>query len=358
MYDPACRWSRSWRKQQWWLCSGYSGGNMTGFFEHKGGQEGMRQDQRNAKLKQEWLEFLFSTPPRVNMCPEADDMCWKFQSMSQPTIPVLGHDYTKVRVPVMWNNKMSAIQDLLNTIPSEGNDPMDSYRWLDRYDQLHYESESIHKYAQGMCVAIPELPEAIEVLMVAADLAIVKLWSLHREHKPLRTVPRIFMVLPSAWVLSNMTQDDNGNDGADDHEDDMQGGSDDSNNGVPEDLNGLCQECSREGRAASCEGEPQQACLQCWHLKHKCSHAVGKHKNPIAPQAAASSSNKCAKPMPPAASLSSSLPPVKVTLWLPHKVINQALHRDPTLEFLTSPLTAPMPSPTIPSPELPIASQS
>ncbi|KAI6014374.1 hypothetical protein EDC04DRAFT_2904137 [Pisolithus marmoratus] len=124
--------------------------------------------------------------------------------MSQPTVPVLGHDYAKVGVPIMWNNKMSAIQDLLNAIPSEGDDPMDSYRWLDRYDQLHYESESICKYAWGMHVAIPELPEAIEVLMVAADLAIMKLWSLHQEHKPQRMVPRIFMVPPGTWVLSNV----------------------------------------------------------------------------------------------------------------------------------------------------------
>ncbi|KAI6016730.1 hypothetical protein EDC04DRAFT_2903012 [Pisolithus marmoratus] len=59
-----------------------------------------------------------------------------------------------------------------------------------------------------------------------------------------------------------------------------------------------------------------------------------------------------------AASSSSSLPPVKVTLQLPHKVIDRALHCGPTLEFSTSPSTAPVPSPTIPSPELPVASQS
>ncbi|KAI6014375.1 hypothetical protein EDC04DRAFT_2904138 [Pisolithus marmoratus] len=82
------------------------------------------------------------------------------------------------------------------------------------------------------------------------------------------------------------------------------------------------------------------------------------HKNPIAPQVAALLSNKCAKLMPPAASSLSSLPPVKVTLQLPCEVINQALCHDPTPEFSTSPLTAPMPSPTIPSPELPITSQS
>ncbi|KAI6024370.1 hypothetical protein EDC04DRAFT_2606468 [Pisolithus marmoratus] len=277
--------------------------------------------------------------------------------MSQPTIPVLGRDYAKVGVPVMWNNKMLVIQDLLNAVPSEGDDPVDSYRWLD----------SICKYAWGMHVAVPELPEALEVSMAATDLAIAKLRSLHREHKPQRMAPRIFMVPPGAWVPSNMegygnrpkwarrqmervavsgdkgkqkmTQDNDSDDSADDHEDDMQGGGDDSNDRVPEDLDGPCQECSREGRATSCEGEPQQ------------------HKNPIAPQAAASSSNKHAKPMPPAASSSSSLPPIKVTLQLPCEVIDRALCRGPTPEFLTSPSTAPAPSPTVPSPELPVASQ-
>ncbi|KAI6027162.1 hypothetical protein EDC04DRAFT_2605923 [Pisolithus marmoratus] len=186
--------------------------------------------------------------------------------MSQSTIPVFGHDYAEVGVPIMWNNKMSAIQGLLNAVPLEGDDLMDLYRWLDRYDQLHYKAESICNYAQGMHVAIPELPEVIKVLMAAADLVITKLQLLHHEHKPWMTVPRIFMVPPSAWVPSNvegygdrpkwaqkqaeraaassgkgkqkMTQDDDDDNGADDHKDNIQGSSDDGNDRVSEHLKG------------------------------------------------------------------------------------------------------------------------
>ncbi|KAI6047547.1 hypothetical protein EDC04DRAFT_2596970 [Pisolithus marmoratus] len=266
-----------------------------GFFEHEDGWEGTRQDQRNAELEQEWLRHVYEKPLwrqgefmcGVNTCPEADDMCWKFQSVSQPTVPVFSHDHAKVGVPVMWNNKMSAIQDLLNAIPSEGDDPVDLYRWLDRYDQLHYEAESICNYAQGMHVTIPELTEAVKVSMAAADLVIAKLQLLHREYKPQMMAPRIFMVPPGAWVPSNMegygnrpkqawrqtekvavgsskgkqkmTQDDEDEDeeGADNHEDDQQGGSNDNDKAL-ENLDGPCNECSGEGRGASCEGEPQQ----------------------------------------------------------------------------------------------------
>ncbi|KAI6043427.1 hypothetical protein EDC04DRAFT_2890818 [Pisolithus marmoratus] len=182
--------------------------------------------------------------------------------MSQSTIPVFRHDYAKAEVPTMWNNKMMAIQDLLNTVPSECEDPVDSYRWLDQYDQLHYEAESIHNYMQGMHVAVPELPKAIQVLMAAADLAIMKLQLLHHEHKAQMMAPRIFMVLPSAWVLKRaavssgkgkqkMTQDDEDDNGADDNKDDIQGGSNDGNDRVPADLKGPCKECSGEGRGAS-----------------------------------------------------------------------------------------------------------
>ncbi|KAI5980612.1 hypothetical protein EDC04DRAFT_2618245 [Pisolithus marmoratus] len=227
------------------------------------------------------------------MCPEADDTCWKFQSpiisdpprpalclknnsMSQPTIPVLGCDYAK------------------------------------------YKSESICKYAWGMHVAIPEL------LRPSKSQWWLLTWPLQNSGTPSRATTsedstQDFMVPPGAWVPSNMegygngpsghedrqrgqqrmTQDNDGNNGADDHEDDMQGGSNDSNNRVPEDLDRLCQECSREGRAASCEGERQQACLWCRHLKCKCSCASGKL---------------------PASS--SSLPPVKVTLQLPFIILH------------------------------------
>ncbi|KAI6038464.1 hypothetical protein EDC04DRAFT_2603917 [Pisolithus marmoratus] len=163
--------------------------------------------------------------------------------------------------------------------PSEGDDPVDSYRWLDRYNQLHYEAESICNYAQGMHVAIPELPEAIKVSMAATDLAIVKPQSLH--------LLRIFMVPPGAWFPSNMegygnrlkqawrqtervaagsgkgkqkmTQDNDNDDG--------QGDGDDGGDQALEPLEGPCEECSREGRGASCEGEPQQACLGEGRLK-------------------------------------------------------------------------------------------
>ncbi|KAI5981254.1 hypothetical protein EDC04DRAFT_2617535 [Pisolithus marmoratus] len=197
--------------------------------------------------------------------------------MSQSTIPVFGHNYAQARVPVMWN-KMSAIQDLLNAVSSEGDDPVDSYRWLDCYDQLHE-------------------------LMAAADLAITKLWTLHPQHKPWMMVPRIFMVLCSEWVPSlegygdrpkwaqkqteraaassgkgkqKVTQDDDNDDGADDHDDDSQGSSDDGNDQATEGLEGQCKEGSKEGRGVSCEGEPQQACVQCRWLKCKCSCVAGK----------------------------------------------------------------------------------
>ncbi|KAI5992630.1 hypothetical protein EDC04DRAFT_2613604 [Pisolithus marmoratus] len=339
----------------WWL---------ERFFEHEDGWEGMRQDQRNPELEQEWLIPILYTSQGLRtltilgqetrvqeaavairgihvrgehmsrsrqfpsfLTPTRPALHPKNNSMSQPIIPVFSRDYMKVRVPIMWNNKMSAIQELLNAVPSEGDDPMDSYRWLDRYDQLHYKAESIHNYAQGMHIAIPELPEAVEVSMAAADLAITKLQSLHHEHKSWMTAPRIFMVPPSAWAPSNvegygnrpkwaqrqtekaavgsgkgkqkMTQDneDEDKEGADDHKDDQQGGGDDNNKAL-ENLDGLCKECSGEGRGVSCEGEPQQC------------------KNPLAPQAAASLSNKHAKLMPPAARSSSDLPPVKSRLFL------------------------------------------
>ncbi|KAI6038953.1 hypothetical protein EDC04DRAFT_2603461 [Pisolithus marmoratus] len=149
--------------------------------------------------------------------------------MSQSTIPVFGHDYAKVRVPAMWNNKMLAIQGLLNAIPSEWEDPVDSYRWLDQYDQLHYEAECIWNYAQGMGVTVPELPEAIQDLMAATDLAIAKLCE---------------------WVSNNCQ-----------YEDDNQGSGNDDNAKALENLKGPCKECSEEGRGDSCEGELQQACL-------------------------------------------------------------------------------------------------
>ncbi|KAI6043639.1 hypothetical protein EDC04DRAFT_2600090 [Pisolithus marmoratus] len=92
------------------------------------------------------------------------------------------------------------------------------------------QAESIHKYAQGMSIAVPELPEAIQD-------------AVHCQHKPRMLVPRIFMVPCSEWVPSlegygdrlrwaqkqteraavssgkgkqKMTQDDD--DGADDHD--------------------------------------------------------------------------------------------------------------------------------------------
>ncbi|KAI5987961.1 hypothetical protein EDC04DRAFT_2614646 [Pisolithus marmoratus] len=273
------RGSRSQRKQWWWLCSGYSGGDMTG--------DGHSEPVWGWSVVHcDWPNWTKAQTPGLSLY----DWFWDFREemethVQEATVAIRGIDAQGKHVPRSRRHVLEI---------------------------LEYKAESIHNYVQGMCVAVPELPEAIKVSMAAADLAIAKLQSLHREHKPQMTVPRIFMVLPGAWVPSNMegygerlkwmTQDNDNDDGADDHEDDMQGSGDDSNDRVPEDLDRLCQECSREGRAASCEGEPHQ------------------RKNPLAPQVAASLSNKCAKLMPPTA--------------------------------------VPAPSPTIPSPELPIAPPS
>ncbi|KAI6002494.1 hypothetical protein EDC04DRAFT_2908542 [Pisolithus marmoratus] len=251
-------------------------------------------------------------------------------------------EYTKADLEMLLHHQ---VQKSMSTLEDLG-----KYVWEFRCGTLlpgkSYESESIRKYVRGMHVTVPELPEAIEVLMAATDLAITKLQSLHREHKPQRMVPRIFMVPPSACIPSNVegygdrpkrarrqtervavsgnkgkqktTQDDDSDDGTDDHEDDMQGGGDDSNDRVLEDLDRPCQECSREGRAASCEGEPQQG--------RSYSHYGGCL---VIEQMRQANAPSC------------------------QLVLKSPSHQgDPA-----APMRAPVPSPTVPSPELPVASQ-
>ncbi|KAI6046999.1 hypothetical protein EDC04DRAFT_2597759 [Pisolithus marmoratus] len=223
--------SGSWKKQQWWLCSGYSGGDTMGD-GHSGPGEGgevIRElmwhgagdgiliwDSLNiglhGKAQGKSRETLSLNRVPSFLTPTQPALCLKNNSMSQPIVPVFGCNYTKVRVPMMWNNKMLAIQDLLNAIPSEGDDPMDSYRWLDS--------------TQGMRIAIPELSKAIQDSMAAADLAITKLceWvpSLEGYSDRLKQAQKQTerVAVSSRKGKQKMAQDDDDDNGANDHDDD------------------------------------------------------------------------------------------------------------------------------------------